>query len=99
MAELTDRGFTAKQIAEKLHFSQRAVERARARNTGPKPYAPRLTTGELETAGGLLDDGASIVDVARTIGRSRWAIRHHFPGRGWDPVTAGRYARMVSRRM
>ena len=96
VAELTNRGFTAKQIAEKLHFSQRAVERARARNSGPKSCAPRLTADELARAGRLLDDGASLTEVARTIGRSQPAIRHHFPGRGWDSVMSGRYARMVS---
>jgi transposase-like protein len=48
-----------------------------------RPPRPKLTDEEKQLAEQLLSDGASMREVARTIGRSASVICRRFPGRGW----------------
>lgn len=83
IAEMTQRGMTAGEISDQLNISKRTVERARDRVDMVKPRSRRLTTEELSTAKGMLEDGASYAEVARTLGRNRGAIARNLPGYEW----------------
>lgn len=83
IVEMSRQGMLVKTIADKLHISQRTVERYRDRtNTKAFEHKP-LTEAELARAKELLEDGASYADVGRTIGRSPHAIRKRIPGYSW----------------
>lgn len=53
----------------------------------------------LSRAGRMIDDGASLREVERTLGVPRSTLRRHFPGRSrWtDPSESGRFGAMVQR--
>lgn len=79
IAELTRQGLSARQIADRVGMTTRTVCRARRRMGLSKPIAPRMSPAELTLAQSLLDDGASIEETARTLGRAHATITHHFP--------------------
>jgi DNA invertase Pin-like site-specific DNA recombinase len=50
----------------------------------PRPYR-RMTPEELERARELIDEGVSIRETARTLGRSAMTVQRHFAGESkWD---------------
>lgn len=91
--EYTRKGFSASLIADIEKVTPRSVFRIR-HQTGmsqggpPKP----LTEDELATAASMLDDGCSIAEVARTLGRHYPTLAKYFPGRGWSKEDAARFA-------
>lgn len=91
-------GWPQRRIAEHHGVSMRTVSRnlkALGRTT-PTPTAGKRVTEEWKAAArDLLDDGASLVEVARTTGVSESTATRHFPGRGWDKTAAGQYANAV----
>lgn len=89
--EMTELGMTAKQVAEELGVTPKAVLRVRSR-LGIVKAAPPFSEQELRRADELLTDGASYKDVALTLGRSIGAIHKRFPGRGWTPKQCGELA-------
>lgn len=98
IAELTSQGLSASQIAEIVGIHKRNVVVARrARGIAQNPRVCTLSDTEKTLAADLLADGASVVEVARTLGRSAHTIYRHFPGRGWTKLQVMEYAR-ISRR-
>lgn len=82
-----------------LGMSERTVYRIRRDHlklSDAPPFRP-LTQDEKRQAEQLLDDGASFREVADTLGREASTIARHFPGRGWQPVQSGHYARFMER--
>lgn len=57
-----------------------------------RPPRYKLTEDEERRAAQLLDDGASMRETARTIGRSASVICRHFPGRGWTIAQVAEHA-------
>lgn len=96
IAKLTEDGLTAEAIAAELGVTARTVQRARVRRGVAKPAARRMTAEDLRRARELLDDGASLGEVSRTIGRDLHTIGKHFPGCGWPRGSGIELRRMMA---
>jgi hypothetical protein len=94
VVRLTALGFSAAQIAVWLGISARHVQRCRAAAGITQPCATPLTADEIARAEQMLDDGASLKEVARTLGRCREAIERRFPGRAWTPTQVAEWRHM-----
>lgn len=82
---LSREGCRVAEIAALLGITERTVTRARSRRGIARPSYPQLTDDEIARAKQLLDDGASVAEAARSIGRTDHAIHRALPGRGWTP--------------
>lgn len=89
--DMTLQGCTAADIAAAMQISERTVVRIRRRVGVARPAYPALTTGEIDTARLLLEDGASLAEAARTIGRSSDALAARFSGFGWTAQQCGAF--------
>lgn len=92
IAELTRQGMTARQIAEALGCTMRTVCRARARTGVSRPAAPLYPDEVWVMAESLLKDGASLMEVARTIGCDHRTVTKRFPGYLWDRTKVAQMA-------
>jgi IS30 family transposase len=93
VVELTRQGFSATEIAGILSITKRSVTRIRSdAGIAQQIEVVPLTEDERRSAAALLDDGCSISEVARTLGRCDTTIHKHFPGRGWPKGEGGRLA-------
>lgn len=79
VAKLTREGLSAREIGERIGITERSVCRARRRLGLSKTAARGMSLAERALAQSLLDDGASITEVARTLGRAGDTIKRHFP--------------------
>jgi DNA-binding CsgD family transcriptional regulator len=97
VVELTRQGLSAQVIADMLGVNERTVVRDRVDEGVAQLWCGRnaMTAEELERAEELLDDGCSMAEVARTLGRHDMTLRHHFPGRSWDPQQTAEYATLM----
>lgn len=98
IVEMSAQDVPVHRQAEILGVSVRTVQRVRRKtgiSVGTSTF--RLTEQEKIKADILFEDGANFVEVAQTLGRSLYAIRANFPGRGWTCVQAGSYARQLDR--
>jgi len=91
VAKLTRQGWSAQQIADELNVTTRTVVRSRKRSgiLGSPPQW--MTDEELAIAERMLDDGASLTEVARTLDRHPTSIWKRFRGRGWTPAQTGQH--------
>lgn len=82
---MTQAGATALEIASALRVSTQTVARDR-QHLGITLIARRVevTPAMLAQIEVLLDDGCSVLEVARTVGCSRKQVALRFPGRGWS---------------
>lgn len=88
---LTRMGFSAADIAIATGMCTRTVSRIRvACGVSRTPTVP-FTRDEMQTAMAMLDDGASIAEVARTLGRSKSGVGRAFPGRQWSRAQVNEY--------
>jgi methylphosphotriester-DNA--protein-cysteine methyltransferase len=98
IAELTRQGLSAPQIAEMLGVTPRTVVRGRKATgtlVGPAPQEFWLTAEQIDRAEQLLDDGCSLVEVARTIGCTWTSVWKRWQHRGWTKQQAGEYAALI----
>lgn len=59
-----------------------------------RPYR-RMTPEEVERARALINDGVSIRETARTLGRSAMTVHRHFAGQSrWDRRTEAQMRRL-----
>jgi hypothetical protein len=93
---LTRAGYSTREIAAAVGVHERTVSRARVRTGVAQPANRPFTADDMRTAGSLLDDGASLSEVARTIGRDPITIRKYFPGCGWQRGSGIEYRRMIA---
>lgn len=91
VAELTRDGFTLDQIAERLGVTHRTVSRDRLALGIAQPAVPSFTDDEYRRARALIDDGYSLMEVARTLHRDVNTICKRFKGQGWTPAQTGQY--------
>jgi hypothetical protein len=85
VVRLTLEGRSAREIAELVGCSQRQVVRIRKAMGVGKPAVVPMSDEELAMAESMLDDGCSIGEVARTLGRPRGGGLHKkYKGRGWS---------------
>lgn len=93
VVELTRQGYSATQIADIIGITRRSVTRIRSdAGIAQQIDVVPLTEDERRSAAALLDDGCSISEVARTLGRCDTTIHKHFPGRGWAKGEGSRLA-------
>ncbi|MGQ9348911.1 helix-turn-helix domain-containing protein [Mycolicibacterium gilvum] len=97
VAAMTRAGYTASQIAVILRITERTVQRYRVRTGCSQPAPLPLTPEEITRAEELLEDGCSLSEVARTIGRSHDAVVRRFQGRGWTRQQRAEFLHMVRR--
>lgn len=83
VVDMTKFGMTLEQIAEQSGFSIPHVRRIQAKLMGPRGSRRPYTCDELERIETMLDDGCSLAEIARTLGRNRHALSRRFAGRGW----------------
>lgn len=94
VADLTCEGLSARQIAGLLDISERQVVRIRVM-TGCAAGPPKhLSIDQIRTAERLIADGASIAEVARTIGIGEKSAQYRFAGRGWTVEQTGEFNRL-----
>ena len=83
MTRLTRLGLTALQIAERFGVTERTIYRDRKKVGINQPKPPMLTATEYADAARILEDGASVREAARTIGRHETTISKRFPNHAW----------------
>lgn len=94
VATMRRNGKRVNDIAAAMKVAERTIERDLNALRMVHPVR-RLTAEDKALAGRLLDDGASITDVARTIGFHRTDIRWHFPNaRPWTPAESATYGQL-----
>ena len=86
VAELTRQGHSAAEIAGILGVTKRTVQRARERRgVQQKDHSVSpMTEAERARALELFADGASVTEVARTLGRAPKTIYRHFGEYSWS---------------
>lgn len=92
IVELTRQGRSAAQIADELKINARTVVRVRVERGVAQSGPQRFTADELAQVEAMLDDGCSITEAARTIGRSPCRLWEIYRGRGWTAIEAAQYA-------
>lgn len=71
------------------------VQKVNVKDTGKKRSYRFMTPEELARARELIDDGVSIRETARTLGRSPMTIQKHFSGQSkWDRRTEAEMRRL-----
>ncbi|GAS92653.1 Gp64 [Mycolicibacterium brisbanense] len=95
VVELTKQNYSAPQIATILGCTTRHVVRLRAKAGIAKPAPLPLNAEQVVIAERLLDDGASLTEVARTIGRSPRTVQARFRGRGFTHSQIGQYSQLM----
>lgn len=81
--ELSRDNVRPKEIADILKISERTVHRYRRRAGFPTQPSEPWTAEDQRRADMLFDDGCSLNEVARTLGRTDTVIKRHCPGRKW----------------
>jgi DNA-binding NarL/FixJ family response regulator len=97
IVELTLRGVPAHLIAEQLGISERSVFRIRRQRLGPRAPRRDFTDDEIAYVEAMLTDGASIAEIARTIGRCPATVNKRWPHRGWDKTACAEFAAFMHR--
>lgn len=95
---LTLAGVGAREIAARIGCTTRTVSRYRHTLGISQPPPPPLTDDEIAAIHRLADDGCSVTEIARTIGRGSNAVRRIRPDAVWTPTQIGQYARTCDRR-
>lgn len=90
--ELTVKGWSIRAIAEELAIPVRRVQRARVRTgVARPPNGVPMTEEDKARARELLEEGAPLAEVARTLGRSHSTMQRHFPEYTWPPEQVTQY--------
>jgi transposase-like protein len=97
IVELSLRAVPAAEIAHQLGISERSVFRIRRQRLGPRTPRRGFTDEEVELVEAMLVDGASIAEIARTIGRCPATVRKRWPGRSWDKIACAEFGAFMHR--
>lgn len=84
VVELTLLGKTIPETSREVGLSRTSVIRIRRKAGLSRPKRDPLTPEQAIRAEEMLDDGAPIAEVVRTLGCGRSQIDARFPGRAWD---------------
>lgn len=92
----TRRGLSCGEIAARVGCGRNTVTNVRRRHGLLSRNWSPFSDAELERAELLLTDGASLMEVARTLGRDKSAVCKRFRGRGWSPQQSGSFTKLLS---
>jgi len=96
VAFLLRSGRSIREAAAEVGLAEATVYKIRRQLIGPRQSSPRpFTADEIARIEAMLDDGASLAEVARTVGRSYTLLQRRFPGRGWTREQCGEYNSMI----
>ncbi len=88
IAKLTREGKTAREISELLGCTKRTISRVRNATGTAQPipeFAGQPITAErLEQIRLMVEDGAPVAEIERTLGTSHKTITRYFPGSSWS---------------
>lgn len=88
--ELSRRGVRVSDIAHQVGISVTHVHRIRAKFRDKKPRR-MFTEAEIAVVESMIEDGASLNEVARTVGRDHSVIVRRWKGCGWDKVSSAEF--------
>lgn len=91
--ELARQGLSDKQIAERLGIHRNTATKKRARAGVRRPRTV-VTLEQEQTIRLLADDGASVNEIARTVGLSWPAVAVRVPGAVWTSHEAAAWGAM-----
>lgn len=92
---LTLEGLSAPEIAARLGITPRSVARARVRARVAAAAPVPLTEDTLRAVRAMLEDGASHLEISRTLPISRKSLSRHFPGTAWSARHASDLASFI----
>lgn len=92
VARMFRNGATDDKIAEALDVTPNAIAKLRGRMGLTVRSNERIPQEKLDRAEQLLDEGAPIREVARSVGISYRSVQRYFPGRGWTQEQVNEYA-------
>ena len=90
------KGYSNLEIADLLEVSDRTVLRWKALAGVDKMRYTHLTPSQEEFALTLLEDGASVQEVARTLEVDWGVIDRRFPGHSWSKSESGSWGYFIS---
>lgn len=95
VAELTQRGWSTRQIASYVGVHVRTVEhdRQRTRTSDSARYRPRLADDVLARLNALADDGAPQEEIARTLGIHSKTVNRYRPDAAWSVEQSSEFKR------
>jgi len=95
VAMLTRLGLTTPDIAARLAVTERTIlrDREKLKLTQPITWRP-ITDSQHRRALAMIADGASLLEVARTLGFTGNQLRRKYRGMGWTPSQIGAYSAM-----
>ena len=91
VVELKCRGASTSVIIDATGVGERTIYRI-LRDAGMGKDPNYMSQDEVDRAREMLEDGASYMEVARTLGRSHSTIKRNLPGYTWSPEQAGEFA-------
>lgn len=95
VARMTKAGLSASQIQAETGISKSTIWKMR-RELGITGRQNRpWTQEEIDLATKLFDDGCSLKEVCRTVGRPMSSVRTRFPGRKWSDETTVEHNRAL----
>lgn len=99
--ELNRQNHSTTELAGILGVTPRTIQRWRRDLGTSRPQPPfsmmPATPERLAEAKALLDDGAPIREVERSLHMSRGTVKRHFPGVGWSQSEGAQFARFCQR--
>ena len=81
--ELTQDGWTIKELAKHFECDPRTISRLRKSLNLPADTRRFMTAERRANIEAMLDDGWSFAEISRTEGAHEETLRIHFPGRQW----------------
>lgn len=101
IAKLHAAGKSAKAIAEELQCTTRTVVRWRARNGLSNPSSPlagsRISTERLAAVRRMVEDGASVNEIRKTLHVWPLTVRRYFPDASWTKAQTGEFVSAIRR--
>jgi hypothetical protein len=88
---------TTSELAKRFGVSKRVIQRDRKAVGVSAEPTPSWGEEKTEQVLAMLDDGASYVEISRTLGVGEDYVREKYPGRGWTKEQMWEYNSLLKR--